>query len=131
MISRARQGSANLLDQDSRIFEVAIPILRRELDADTIALFDRMLRHSNFHVKWELLSAPPADPRLIGAMFHVLGERWGWQEKTAKAWLARFAGTDAYEVERRRSLAVEQRADDADDVEDDDDDEKRDDWEKN
>jgi hypothetical protein len=61
-----------------------------------------MLRHSNFHVKWELLQAPPADPRLIGGMFHVLGERWGWQEKAAKEWLGHYQGTAAYEAERRR-----------------------------
>lgn len=103
VISRARQGGANLLDPDTRILETAVPVLREgEVDADVIALFDRMLRHSNFHVKWELLQAPPADPRLIGGMFHVLGERWGWQEKTAKEWLAHYQGTAAYEAERRR-----------------------------
>jgi hypothetical protein len=103
VISRARQGGANLLDPDTRILETAVPLLREgELDGDTIALFDRMLRHSNFHVKWELLQALPADPRLIGGMFHVLGERWGWQEKTAKEWLAHYQGTAAYEAERRR-----------------------------
>jgi hypothetical protein len=103
VISRARQGGANLLDPDTRILETAVPILREgELDGDVIALFDRMLRHSNFHVKWELLQAPPHDARLIGGMFHVLGEHWGWQEKTAKEWLAHFQGTAAYEAERRR-----------------------------
>jgi hypothetical protein len=104
VISRARQGGANLLDPDTRILETAVPVLREgDLDADVIALFDRMLRHSNFHVKWELLQAPPADHRLIGGMFHVLGERWGWQEKTAKEWLANYHGTAAYDAERRRA----------------------------
>jgi hypothetical protein len=93
VISRARQGGANLLDPDTRILEAAVAVLREgELDADVIALFDRMLRHSNFHVKWELLQHPPADDRLIGGMSHVLGEHWGWQEKTAKEWLAQFQG---------------------------------------
>ena len=74
-------------------------VLRAEpLDDDVIALFDRMLRHSNYHVKWELLLEPPRDERLIGGMFHVLGEKWGWQEKAAKKWLARFRGTPAYEA---------------------------------
>jgi hypothetical protein len=108
VISRARQGGANLLDPDTRILETAVPVLREgELDTDVIALFDRMLRHSNFHVKWELLQAAPADPRLIGGMFHVLGERWGWQEKTAKEWLACYQGTAAYEAERRRAGSPE------------------------
>lgn len=102
VISRARQGGANLLDPDTRLLEIAVPILREHLDSDVIALFDRMLRHSNFHVKWELLQAPPPDERLIGGMFHVLGERWGWQEKTAKEWLGQFQGTPEYELERRR-----------------------------
>lgn len=108
VISRARQGGANLLDPDTRILEAAVAVLREgELDADVIVLFDRMLRHSNFHVKWELLHAPPADARLIGGMFHVLGERWGWQEKAAKEWLAQFQGTAAYEAERKRAGAPE------------------------
>jgi hypothetical protein len=108
VISRARQGGANLLDPDTRILETAVPVLREgDLDTDVVALFDRMLRHSNFHVKWELLQAPPADDRLIGGMFHVLGERWGWQEKTARDWLANYQGTAAYEAERRRAGAPE------------------------
>jgi hypothetical protein len=104
VISRARQGGENLLDPDTRVLEAAVPILReRPLDDDVIALFDRMLRHSNYHVKWELLQEPPRDERLLAGMFHVLGERWGWQEKTAKQWLADFQGSAAYEVERKRS----------------------------
>jgi hypothetical protein len=124
VISRARQGGANLLDPDTRILEAAIAVLRDGvLDGDAITLFDRMLRHSNFHVKWELLQAPPADERLIGGMFHVLGERWGWQEKTAKEWLARFQGTPAYEAERKRvgSVDVDDEApDDEEEVPDED-----------
>ncbi len=104
VISRARQGGENLLDPDVRVLEAAVPILRESpLDDEAVALFDRMLRHSNYHVKWELLQAPPRDERLIGGMFHVLGEKWGWQEKTARAWLAAFEGTPAYEIERRRA----------------------------
>src|SRR5690606_37416052 len=84
VISRARQGGENLLDPDTRVLEAAVPILRRApLDHDVVALFDRMLRHSNYHVKWALLQDPPRDERLIGGMFCVLGERWGWQERTA------------------------------------------------
>ena len=110
VITRARQGSANLMHPDTRVLETAVPALRTApLDAEVVALFDRMLRHSNFHVKWELLQAPPKDERLIGSMFHVLGERWGWQEKAAKQWLAQFQGSPAYEAERKRagSPAVE------------------------
>lgn len=102
VISRARQGGENLLDPDVRVLEAAVPLLREPpLDDDAVALFDRMLRHSNYHVKWELLQAPPRDERLVGGMFHVLGEKWGWQEKTARAWLAVFEGTPAYEFERK------------------------------
>ena len=61
VISRARQGGENLLDPDTRVLEAAVPVLRESpLDDDVIALFDRMLRHSNYHVKWELLQGPPA-----------------------------------------------------------------------
>ena len=52
-------------------------------------------------------------------MFHVLGEKWGWQESTAKAWLARFHGSPAYEQERARAGSS---AGDDDDGDDDDDD---------
>lgn len=104
VISRARQGGENLLDPDTRVLEAALPFLREPpLDADAIALFDRMLRHSNVHVKWELVEDAPRDERLIGGMFHVLGEKWGWQENAAKAWLSHFRGTQAYEAERRRA----------------------------
>lgn len=102
VISRARHGAQNLLDPDTRILEAAVPFLRRHLDAQVISLFDRMLRHPNYHVKWELMQKPPVDDRLIAGMFHVLGERWGWQEQAAKAWLANFQGTPEYELERRR-----------------------------
>ena len=64
----------------------------RRSTTDMVALFDRMLRHSNYHVKWELLQEPPDDDRLIGGMFHVLAERWGWQERTAQEWLAQVGG---------------------------------------
>jgi hypothetical protein len=102
VISRARHGEQNLLDPDMRTLEAAVPFLRRHLDDQVIALFDRMLRHPSVHVKWELLHEPPLDERLIGGMFHVLGERWGWQEETARTWLAKFRGTARYELERRR-----------------------------
>ncbi|CAN5909330.1 hypothetical protein BH11MYX3_BH11MYX3_14110 [soil metagenome] len=102
-ITRARQGGANLLDPDTAILGAAVHTLRAfPLDIETIGLFDRMLRHSNHHVKWELLQDPPKDERLIGGMFHVLGEKWGWQETTAKAWLAELHDTPAFEAELRR-----------------------------
>jgi hypothetical protein len=104
VISRARQGGENLLDPDTRVLEAAIPFLREPpLDADVIALFDRMLRHSNVHVKWEIVDDAPRDERLIGAMFHVLGERWGWQEDAARRWLSRFRDTPAYQAEHARA----------------------------
>ena len=106
VIDRARGGAHNLLDPETRLLEAAVAALRDgPLDADTAALFDRMLRHANHHVKWELLQAPPRDDRLIGGMFHVLGERWGWQETAAREWLSGYAGTAAYEAERKRAPA--------------------------
>ncbi len=122
VIARARPGTARLLHHDARVLEAGVAVLRgavtrgqhdREED-DAIALFDRMLRNSNIHVKWELLQQPPVDARLIGGMFHVLGEHWGWQELAAKRWLARFAGTQAYEAayeaERHRVHANDEDA---------------------
>ena len=125
-IGNARQGNANLMEPDSRLLEVVVRVLRASpLDTHAISLFDRMLRHSNFHVKWELLQDPPHDERLIPGMFHVLGERWGWQEKAARQWLSRFQGTPTYEAERVRGGAPtllasdEDGAADRDDVDDD------------
>jgi hypothetical protein len=122
VISRARHGEQNLLDPDARTLEAAVPFLRRHLDDQVVALFDRMLRHPSYHVKWELLQYPPLDERLMAGMFHVLGERWDWQEETARQWLANFRGTALYELERRRghrAPAVEVR-DDRDETNDDD-----------
>jgi hypothetical protein len=97
VIARARPGTARLLDHDARVLGAGVTALRAfEPDEDTIALFDRMLRNANVYVKWELMRDPPIDARLIGGMFHVLGERWGWQAGSAKRWLARFEGTPAY-----------------------------------
>ena len=116
VIGNARQGGAKLLDPESRLLEAAIAALRTEaLGADVIALFDRMLRHSNYHVKWEVLQDPPLDERLVGGMFHVLAEKWGWQEKTAKQWLARLQGSPEYELERARAPHLLASDDDDDD----------------
>jgi hypothetical protein len=106
VISRARQGGESLLDPDTRVLEAAMPFLREPpLDADVIALFERMLRHSNVHVKWEIVEDAPRDERLIAPMFHVLGEKWGWQEDAARRWLSRFRGTPAYRDEHARAGA--------------------------
>ncbi len=121
VISRARHGEQNLLDPDVRTLEAAVPFLRRHLDDQVVALFDRMLRHPSYHVKWELLQDPPLDERLIAGMFHVLGERWDWQEETAREWLANFRGTALYELERRRvPTPVVELPDDRDETNDDD-----------
>jgi len=118
VIDHVREGDQNLLEPQARLVEAAVGVLREgPLDGDTIALFDRMLRHANHHVKWELLQAPPRDERLIGGMLHVAGERWDWQETTAKEWLASYAGTSAYEAERKRApVPVGHRDDDAPDA---------------
>jgi len=116
VLGAVRPGAYNLLAPETSLLETAVQVLRAApLDADTIALFDRMLRHPNFHVKWELLQDPPDDDRLIGGMFHVLGERWGWQEKVARQWLARRQGTPAYEAARRRAGAPALLVSDLDD----------------
>jgi hypothetical protein len=54
-------------------------------------------------------------------MIHVLGERWGWQETTARAWLASYAGTPAYEAARRATVAEDRRRPDEGGPTDDDD----------
>ena len=101
--SRARPGTASLLDPDTAVVEAAVAVLGEPpISADAIALFDRVLRHPSFHLKWPLVKQAPHDVRLIGGMLHVLGERRGWQESAAEAWLARFAGTPEYEAERAR-----------------------------
>jgi hypothetical protein len=106
VIDRVRGGGHDLLDPETRTLEAAVAALREgALDAETAALFDRMLRHASHQVKWELLQAPPLDERLIGGMLHVLGERWGWQEAVARAWLAGYAGTAAYQAACRRAPA--------------------------
>jgi len=118
-IERARDGGQNLLDPDTRILEAAVRALRvHSLDTPEIGLFDRMLRHTNYHVKWELLQEPPQDERLLPGMFFVLGQRWGWQEKTAREWLKSFQGTDAYEQARLHVGVVDEPADDDEDDED-------------
>ncbi len=107
VVNRACQGAENLLDPDTRILEVSVPfLLSQPLDQPAFALFDRMLRHSNVHVKWEIVDEAPPDERLIGAMFHVLGESWGWQADAARAWLERFRGTPAYEAARASAEAL-------------------------
>ena len=140
VIDRAREGSENLLDPDTRVLEAAVRFLRDDPDGDTIALFDRMLRHSNHHVKWELLQVPPEHDGLLPGMFHVLSEKWGWQEDAARQFLAAHQGTPAYEAARAmadpRGLAPtgplngKDRADDDDDDDDDDDEDDDDDDEQ-
>jgi hypothetical protein len=98
VIARARTGTARLLHHDARVIEAGVAALRDERDDEIIALFDRMLRNANVHVKWELMQDPPIDARLIAGMFHVAGERWGWQELAAKRWLARFSSHESYKL---------------------------------
>ncbi len=118
VIERARPHG-ELLEPDSRLLEAAVIALRTgALDADTIALFDRMLRHANPQVKWELLQDPPDDDRLIGGMFVVLAAKWGWQHSTAVEWLTAREGSPAFEEERKRA-GVTTLASDADDADDD------------
>jgi hypothetical protein len=50
-----------------------------------------MLRHPNRDVKGTVLRDVPADPALVPAMRQVAAEKWGWQEKTARDWLAEHA----------------------------------------
>lgn len=67
VISRARQAGEDLLDPDTQLLEAAVPYLRVHLDEDVLALFERMLRHPNHHVKRELVQDVPRHARL---------ERW-------------------------------------------------------
>jgi hypothetical protein len=119
VVTRARQGAENLMDPDTRILEVSVPfLLSQPLDDAAIALFDRMLRHSNVHVKWEIVDEAPHDDRLIGAMFHVLAESWGWQADAAGVWLEQFRGTPQYEAERAKAAPAESPGSDPDDDDD-------------
>jgi hypothetical protein len=58
-------------------------------------------------------------------MFHVLAERWSWQEDTARDWLRRLEGTSAFEAARQRAGVAA-----LDPVEEDDEDEEEDDEEE-
>jgi hypothetical protein len=125
IVDRAPPGDAGLLAPDMGLLELAIPWLREgELDDETIALFDQMLRHASRHVKWDLLEEPPADERLLGGMFYVLCERWDWHAEMARDWLRQREGTAAFEAARRRagvaSLDEAGERDDADDADADD-----------
>jgi suppressor of fused len=122
VIDHARPAGQDLLDPEARLLETAVSaLLDGPLDDDTIALFDRMLRHDNHRVKWELLQSPPRDKRLIGGMIHVLGEGWGWQETAAKQWLASYTQTDHHVEEDEDEVDTADATGD-DDVDDDDDD---------
>jgi len=111
---------ADLLEPHARLLAAAVAALRDALDAPAIVLFDRMLRHPNPSVKWALLKHPPHDERLVGGMLHVLGERWGWQEAVARAWLEPYAGMPIYETERLRAAGSALQTDDREaDLEDD------------
>jgi hypothetical protein len=104
-IARATRDRSNLMNTETQVIEAAVAALvALGLDADpaVAVLFDEMLRHPNIHVKWDLLRAAPSDPRLVPGMFHVLDEKWGWQESTARAWLAPWKGTPVYEAARRK-----------------------------
>lgn len=127
VMRRAHPERDNLLLPDVRILDRAIAWLAEgDLDAATIELFDRLLRHTNGELKRELLKDTPADPRLLGAMFFVLCQRWNWHEDAARDWLRGFEGTPAFDAAHRRAgsppLELDQEDDDEDDagVEDDD-----------
>jgi hypothetical protein len=131
IMERAPQGNHHLLDPDSNLLAAAVELLRSgRLDDATVAVFERMLRHSNPHVKWRLLEGTPADVRLIGAMFRVLAEGWGWQAGAARSWLAHFQTHESFEAARAAAgvswtpiLDDEEEDDDLDDDDENDDDE--------
>ena len=96
------------LELDAATLRAAVIALRDSdradgLDEPTIALFDRMLRHSNHHGKGEVLQAPPDDDRLRGGRFAVLIAARGsfGRRAPAAAWLEKYQGTPAYEAARR------------------------------
>lgn len=83
------EPGAPLAERDNRLLTEAVrALLRMERADSTLTLFDRLLRHGNREVKWPLLKNPPADAELVGGMRYVAAEKWGWQERTARDWLA-------------------------------------------
>ena len=51
-------------------------------------------------MKWKLVENAPADPRLLGGMFHVLSEDWSWQANNAAVWLAELEDHPEFEAAR-------------------------------
>jgi hypothetical protein len=129
VLEHAPAGNWPLIDPEVELLAAAVELLRAgPLDDATVALFDRMLRHANPHVKWKLLEDAPADPRLMPAMFHVLAEDWGWQAAEARTWLAAFEQVEGFEAARAAAGATwVADADESDDDDEDDDDEEEDD----
>ncbi|MCX5745286.1 MAG: hypothetical protein NT062_22650 [Proteobacteria bacterium] len=100
-LARAPTSRAELLHADAQILEAAVGFFATSpLSADAVAVFERMLRHPNAHAKWALVHELPSDERLIPGVFDVLAEKWGWQEATAREWLAQYRGTAAFEAAR-------------------------------
>jgi hypothetical protein len=87
------EAGRDLVPDDDRIAREAVRALRTLPNAaSTLAVFERMLRHANRDVKDPVLRDPPDDPSLVEAMRHVAEEKWGWQESTAREWLAKRGG---------------------------------------
>ncbi len=74
-------------DRDALNAAVAY-LVAGELTDEVIACLDEILRHPSSDVRWDLMHAAPKDPRLIPAMQHVAGLKWGWQEDAALDWLS-------------------------------------------
>ncbi len=84
-----QQAGADLSRGDDRLLTECVRALRRLPDAEsTLALFSQLLAHPNRDVKGPVLRDPPAHPSLAAAMRKVAAEKWGWQEGTAREWLA-------------------------------------------
>lgn len=97
-----RAPAAGTLDgPDDELLNLCVRTLRGwPLDEDAITAFDAILRHPNSQVPRSLLTDPPADERLIAAMFAVADRGRGRQADMARQWLRQFAGTPAYEAAR-------------------------------
>jgi hypothetical protein len=120
--------AGNLLDPDALLLDAAVQALvHAPPDEAIIALFDRMLRHSNPHVKWALLERAPSHHQLIEGMFVVFAQGWGWQAKVARTWLEGFRDTEEFEQARITAGVLPLEDEDDEDEDDDDDDDDGDD----
>lgn len=66
------------------------------LQEESAAVLLACLQHSNRYVKDPVLREPPQDERLLPGMLQVVEENYGWQAKTAQAWLKTYKNASVH-----------------------------------